>query len=193
MNPDSADRLCSAEIATPLGLMTASFGAGALLFFEFKEEERKAEDGSAGDGVRHGGGSVRLVSCDAQAGSNTASLADRLASELGGYFAGTRTAFSIPLAPSGTPFQKRVWAQLRTIPYGSTLTYAEQAVALGDPKAVRASASANGKNPIAILIPCHRVIGSDGSLTGYAGGLGRKKFLLELERGRRSPELPGLT
>lgn len=97
------------------------------------------------------------------------------------YFEGTRKTFSIPLEPKGTHFQKKVWEKLETIPFGKTASYQEMANQLGDPKVIRAAASANGKNPIAIVIPCHRVIGSDGSLTGYAGGLHRKKWLLEHE------------
>ena len=97
------------------------------------------------------------------------------------YFAGERTKFEVKLAPEGTTFQKKVWEQLQTIPYGKTVSYQKMANDLGDPKVIRAAASANGKNPIAIVIPCHRVIGSDGSLTGYASGLHRKKWLLEHE------------
>lgn len=97
------------------------------------------------------------------------------------YFEGKRKEFELPLNPSGTAFQIKVWKLLETIPFGSTRTYHEIAVALGDPKVIRAAASANGKNPIAIIIPCHRVIGSDGSLIGYAGGLDRKKWLLDHE------------
>ena len=97
------------------------------------------------------------------------------------YFSKKREAFSFNLQPSGTDFQKRVWNALVTIPYGKTVTYQHMANTLGDPKVIRAAASANGKNPIAIVIPCHRVIGSDGSLTGYAGGLHRKKWLLAHE------------
>ena len=85
------------------------------------------------------------------------------------------------LSPEGTEFQKKVWSELLNIPYGKTATYQQMANTLGDPKVIRAAASANGKNPISIVIPCHRVIGSDGSLTGYAGGLHRKKWLLEHE------------
>jgi methylated-DNA-[protein]-cysteine S-methyltransferase len=98
------------------------------------------------------------------------------------YFSGSRQQFDLPLAPSGTPFQQKVWEQLRLIPYGNTISYLDLAKRLGDPKVIRAAASANGKNPIAIIIPCHRVIGSNGDLTGYAGGLGNKKWLLELEQ-----------
>lgn len=104
-----------------------------------------------------------------------------LEQELSEYFAGKRQVFSVPLSPFGTDFQQRVWQVLRTIPYGQTWSYKEQAIALGSPQSVRAVANANGQNHISILIPCHRVIGSNGTLTGYGGGLWRKKFLLELE------------
>lgn len=97
------------------------------------------------------------------------------------YFEGKRSRFNLKLSPEGTAFQKRVWRQLEDIPFGKTLTYQQMANNLGNPKVIRAAASANGKNPISIIIPCHRVIGSDGSLTGYAGGLPRKKWLLEHE------------
>ena len=97
------------------------------------------------------------------------------------YFAGTRTEFKLKLNPKGTEFQQRVWQELLNIPFNKTRSYLEQTKAIGDVKAIRAVASANGKNPIAIIIPCHRVIGSDGSLTGYAGGLWRKKWLLAHE------------
>lgn len=97
------------------------------------------------------------------------------------YFEGNRKEFTLKLSPKGTDFQKRVWEELRKIPYGKTVNYLQIAKRLGDPKVIRAAASANGKNPISIIIPCHRVIGSDGSLTGYAGGLHRKEWLLEHE------------
>lgn len=97
------------------------------------------------------------------------------------YFAGSRTEFDLKLNPQGTEFQQSVWNELLHIPFGKTRTYLEQTKKIGDPKAIRAVASANGKNPIWIIIPCHRVIGSDGSLTGYAGGIWRKKWLLEHE------------
>ena len=102
-------------------------------------------------------------------------------SQLNDYFEGKRTRFDCKLNPQGTDFQKRVWNALLDIPFGKTRTYLEQAKTLGDVKAIRAVASANGKNPLWIVVPCHRVIGSDGSLTGYAGGLWRKKWLLEHE------------
>ena len=101
--------------------------------------------------------------------------------QLDEYFNGTRTAFNLKLNPKGTDFQKRVWNELLLVPYGKTRSYLEQSKKLGDAKAIRAVASANGKNPIWIIIPCHRIIGSDGSLTGYAGGIWRKKWLLEHE------------
>ena len=97
------------------------------------------------------------------------------------YFEGLRKEFSLPLDPEGTEFQKRVWNRLLQIRYGETLTYGQQSAELGDMKAIRAVAAANARNPLAILIPCHRVIGADGSLTGYAGGLWRKKWLLDHE------------
>lgn len=103
------------------------------------------------------------------------------AQQLEEYFLGKRNSFDLNLNPNGTDFQKKVWRKLRDIPYGKTCSYLDMAKKLGDPKVIRAAASANGKNPIAIIIPCHRVIGSDGSLTGYAGGLHRKKWLLNLE------------
>ncbi|MEO8690250.1 MAG: methylated-DNA--[protein]-cysteine S-methyltransferase [Solirubrobacteraceae bacterium] len=100
------------------------------------------------------------------------------------YFAGERTAFDLPLRPAGAPFQLRVWEALLRIPYGETASYGELARELGHPTAARAVGAANGRNPIAIVVPCHRVIGSNGSLTGYAGGLECKRALLDLEVGR---------
>lgn len=97
------------------------------------------------------------------------------------YFNGERRDFTFKLNPSGTEFQKKVWQGLLEIPFGKTMSYQELSIKLGDVKAIRAVASANGKNPLWIVVPCHRVIGTDGSLTGYAGGLWRKKWLLEHE------------
>ena len=107
----------------------------------------------------------------------------RLKAELKEYFEGTRKIFSVPLDLQGTEFQKKVWNGLHEIPFGHTQTYHDQARKYGDIKAIRATASANGKNKIVIVVPCHRVVGQDGSLTGYSGGLWRKKWLLEWERG----------
>jgi O-6-methylguanine DNA methyltransferase len=106
---------------------------------------------------------------------------ERLKEELAEYFAGNRSKFGVPIHEPGTPFQERVWAALREIPYGETRSYGELARSLGDPAAVRAVAQANGRNRIAILVPCHRVIGADGGLGGYGGGLWRKRRLLEIE------------
>lgn len=103
------------------------------------------------------------------------------ADQLREYFEGERQVFNIPLNLRGTDFQKRVWEALREIPYARTTSYLELSKTLGDVKAIRAVAAANGKNPLWIIVPCHRVIGSDGSLTGYAGGLHRKKWLLDHE------------
>ena len=104
------------------------------------------------------------------------------ADQLDAYFAGELTTFDLPLAPRGSGFQQRVWAALQQIPYGQTASYGELAERVGSPGAARAVGLANGKNPIGIVIPCHRVVGSNGSLTGYGGGLDRKRQLLDLER-----------
>ena len=103
--------------------------------------------------------------------------------QLAEYFAGTRREFDLPLAPSGTPFQERVWAALREIPYGETTSYGELAEHIGSPGAARAVGLANGRNPIGIVVPCHRVVGSTGALTGYGGGIETKRKLLAAERG----------
>ena len=114
--------------------------------------------------------------------------------QLDSYFAGSLRDFNIPMLATGTEFQRRVWAELGRIPYGQAISYLELARRLGDEKCIRAAARANGANPIAILIPCHRVIGSDGSLVGYGGGLDMKEFLLRLEgvlpKAPRQPPLP---
>lgn len=115
--------------------------------------------------------------------TGTSDVTDRAAAYLDEYFARRRKTFDIPLLMVGTDFQKSVWRLLLDIPYGELISYGELARRLGNPKAVRAVAAANGANPISILVPCHRVIGSDRKLTGYGGGLDAKKFLLELETG----------
>ena len=107
---------------------------------------------------------------------------DAAVAQLDEYFAGTRTAFDVPLDPVGTPFQHASWAILREIPYGETITYGEQARRLGDVNATRAVGAANGRNPLSVIVPCHRVIGADGKLTGFAGGLDTKAWLLAHER-----------
>jgi methylated-DNA-[protein]-cysteine S-methyltransferase len=104
-----------------------------------------------------------------------------VARQLDEYFDGSRTTFELALAPAGTPFQRRVWDELTRIPWGGTVTYGELAARAGHPGAARAVGAAVGRNPISILVPCHRVVGADGTLTGYAGGVGRKAYLLALE------------
>lgn len=105
----------------------------------------------------------------------------RARKQLDEYFHGKRTEFDLPLAPTGTPFQRRAWDELAKIPYGTTISYGEQARRVGRPKGARAVGMANGRNPLSIVVPCHRVIGADGSLVGYGGGLAIKKWLLEFE------------
>jgi methylated-DNA-[protein]-cysteine S-methyltransferase len=104
--------------------------------------------------------------------------------ELAEYFEGSRQFFDVPVAPTGTPFQRRVWSELREIPYSTTATYSEIAARIGLPGAARAVGAANAKNPVSIIVPCHRVVGSNGSLTGYAGGIEAKRWLLDHERAR---------
>ena len=122
-------------------------------------------------------------------GDRVPSTLPEVGRQLGEYFAGQRTRFDVALSPQGTPFQQRVWAALLDIPFGETRTYGELAAAIGQPGASRAVGLANGRNPISIVVPCHRVVGASGKLTGYAGGIARKSFLLALERGE-NPQLP---
>ena len=116
-----------------------------------------------------------------EGGGRTNDLLNRVEAQLKEYFAGKRTTFDLPLEPSGTDFQLNVWELLRRIPYGVTTSYGELARRLGDPKASRAVGAANGANPIPIIVPCHRVVGSKGELTGFGGGIERKRWLLEHE------------
>jgi methylated-DNA-[protein]-cysteine S-methyltransferase len=109
-------------------------------------------------------------------------ILDQTVAQLEEYFAGTRREFDLPLDPLGTPFQQSAWMVLRSIPYGRTMSYGEQARRLGDPNKARAVGAANGKNPLSIVVPCHRVIGSTGHLTGFGGGLEAKSWLLDHER-----------
>ncbi|NMM89355.1 cysteine methyltransferase [Rhodococcus sp. SRB_17] len=148
---------------SPIGPLTLVASANGLCGLYMAEHRHKPDESTFGD------------SAPANFGEVEAQLAE--------YFSGERTEFTVPLDPSGTEFQHRVWAALRTIPYGQTWTYLDLAQTLGNPLAVRAVAAANGKNPISIIVPCHRVVGSDGSLTGFAGGLDRKRYLLERESG----------
>jgi AraC family transcriptional regulator of adaptative response/methylated-DNA-[protein]-cysteine methyltransferase len=158
------------RIATPLGPMVAGATADALCLLEFADRRMLP---TQLDRVGRALGAVLVP------GSND--LLAAASAELAEYFAGSRQAFSVPLRPAGTPFQERVWEELRRIPFGETASYAEVARRIGRPSAVRAVARANGDNRLAILIPCHRVIGASGALTGYGGGLWRKRRLLEIE------------
>ena len=124
---------------------------------------------------------VTAIHFSAGGAQDASPLLDAAEAQLWEYFAGTRRTFDLPLAPHGTAFQRRVWAALRTIPYGETRTYGELAAAIDSPNASRAVGMANHRNPLPIVIPCHRVIGANGTLTGYAGGLEIKRRLLALE------------
>jgi len=160
------------RVPTPLGAMIVGATDDALRLLEFADPEAVEEQ-------------LRRVrkQLDAFIVPGETDVTRRTADELASYFAGELREFSVPLEAGGTAFQEAVWAELRMIPYGTTRSYGEQARRIGRPEAVRAVARANGDNPIAIIIPCHRVIGADGTLTGYGGGLWRKKRLLELEQG----------
>jgi AraC family transcriptional regulator of adaptative response/methylated-DNA-[protein]-cysteine methyltransferase len=162
--------VCVREIETPIGKMLAAASDTQLVLFEFPH--RRMIDTQL-DRVR------RAVGCELEPGDSPVFAI--LRTQLDEYFDGRRREFSVPLHAPGTPFQMRVWAELRRIPSGTTTTYGRLANAIGQPNAVRAVARANGDNRIAILIPCHRVIGSTGELVGYGGGLWRKRKLLELE------------
>ena len=126
---------------------------------------------------------------DANLVERNSPVLDRARAQLEEYFRGERREFDLPLAPRGTEFQRRVWQRLRDIEYGTTTTYGALAQELGNPSAARAVGLANGSNPIPIVIPCHRVIGANGALTGFGGGLPMKSALLELERADRQPRL----
>lgn len=133
------------------------------------------------EGDENGISKISVLDADMASGTAIPDVLAEGVKELTEYFEGQRNTFSFKLNPNGTDFQKKVWAALLEIPFGTTTSYQALSVKLGDVKAIRAVASANGKNPLWIVVPCHRVIGSDGSLTGYAGGLWRKKWLLEHE------------
>ena len=135
------------------------------------------------------GFSVISIADEGSISENIPEVLQEAVSQLNDYFEGKRTDFNFKLNPSGTDFQQKVWQALLEIPFGKTTSYLDLSKKLGDVKAIRAVASANGKNPLWIVVPCHRVIGSDGSLTGYAGGLWRKKWLLEHENPARRQEL----
>jgi AraC family transcriptional regulator, regulatory protein of adaptative response / methylated-DNA-[protein]-cysteine methyltransferase len=152
------ETLTLARMDTPLGPMVAAASTTALRLLEF---DRPGLEPHGGWGRSH--------------------VLDRTEREIEEYFAGRRRAFTVPLELGGTPFQRQAWESLLRIPYGETRSYGEQAAAMGRPRAVRAVGRANGANRIALIVPCHRVIGADGSLTGYGAGVWRKERLLVLE------------
>jgi AraC family transcriptional regulator of adaptative response/methylated-DNA-[protein]-cysteine methyltransferase len=173
----------TARIDTPIGELIAAATDTHLLLFEF-EHRRRYETQVAR--VRE------ALTCDIAPGESP--VFDTLRTQLAEYFAGDRREFDIPMHVPGTEFQMKVWAALQRIPCGTTTSYGRLAESIGQPTAVRAVARANGDNRVAILIPCHRVIGSDGQLVGYGGGLWRKKKLLQLEgRGLTLPLFEALT
>jgi methylated-DNA-[protein]-cysteine S-methyltransferase len=141
------------------------------------------------EGDENGVSSLTVLNNKVTASSTIPEVLEDAVRQLNEYFKGERKTFSLTLNPQGTDFQKRVWDALLTIPYGKTTSYLQLSKDLGNVKAIRAVANANGKNPIWIIVPCHRVIGSDGSLTGYAGGLFRKQWLLEHENPFRQQSL----
>ncbi|WP_028603371.1 methylated-DNA--[protein]-cysteine S-methyltransferase [Ottowia thiooxydans] len=162
---------------TPVGEMIAVFSPRGLRMLEFIGQPRVDREMAQVEAAAGG---------PAVAGQN--SLTEQLGRELAEYFAGARRVFDVPLDLLGTPFQMRVWKALLEIPYGETWSYGQEARHIGSPTASRAVAAANGQNKVSIVVPCHRVIGSNGTLTGYGGGLPRKQFLLALEEGAAQPQ-----
>lgn len=159
------------KIETPLGTMIACASENGICMLEFSDIKNLPKE-------------LKEISkyFDSEIIEDENPHFKTLEKELTEYFDGKRKNFSVPLFPIGTGFQKNVWEILQTIPYGITKSYQQQADIMGNPKAVRAVANANGQNKISIIIPCHRVIGSNGKLTGYGGGIWRKQKLLELEK-----------
>jgi len=156
------------RIDSPIGpLMLAADDAG-LRHIEFRDNRHPANHADW-----HGGDNEVLQATEAQ---------------LGEYFAGARRDFDLPLSPQGTDFQLQVWRELARIPFGATISYAQLAQRIGNPEAVRAVGAANGRNPLPIVLPCHRVIGADGALVGFGGGLPTKQFLLRLEGALPEPQ-----
>lgn len=158
------------RIPTPLGPMLAGATEKGICLFEFADRRMLETQLSR---IR------RIFKAELISGSNK--HFDALNEQMEEYFAGKRKEFTVPLVIDGTPFQEKVWEALLKIPFGETRSYKDQAKMIGNPKAVRAVANANGDNRIAIIVPCHRVIGANGKLVGYGGGLWRKKYLLNLE------------
>ncbi len=172
----NGERVVIAMLETPLGPMLAGATDKGINFLEYTDRRM----------LEHNLNTMRRrFGCAVVPGKHP--LLDRLREQLQEYFQGTRREFTLPLASRGTPFQDRVWQELRRIPHAETISYDELARRVRQPTAQRAVARANGMNCVAILIPCHRVIGKDGTMTGYGGGLWRKRLLLELERTGRLP------
>ncbi|WP_169973901.1 methylated-DNA--[protein]-cysteine S-methyltransferase [Tautonia rosea] len=162
--------LTTAQLNTPIGPMLAGLTDEGLALLEFTDPERLTAQLLA---------TKRWLGCTVEDGTHL--LLEQLATELDEYFEGRREAFTIPLVLAGTSFERDAWGALQAIPYGETRSYAEQARSIGRAKAVRAVGRANGRNRLAIVVPCHRVIASGGRLCGYSGGLWRKQYLIELE------------
>lgn len=173
--------LTSHRYDTPLGEMLALFTPRGLALLEFTDGTARLDTELRQ--VEQAAGGPARPAADARA--------DALGEQLARYFEGSLKGFDVSFDLVGTPFQQQVWRALLEIPYGRTWSYGQEAAHIGRPTASRAVAAANGQNKIAIVVPCHRVIGSSGQLTGYGGGLPRKRWLLALEQGL--PELPGLT
>ncbi|WP_454967602.1 methylated-DNA--[protein]-cysteine S-methyltransferase [Capnocytophaga leadbetteri] len=165
-------KLYKKKITTPIGAMIAMATDEAICLLDFFDSKTLLIDQTIA--MQH----FKITDDE----EKDTPLLLELAHQLNEYFAKERKEFTLPIELIGTSFQQKVWKMLQIIPYGETRTYKEQAIAVGNPKGVRAVANANAKNRISIIIPCHRVIGTNGTLTGYAGGLDRKKFLLDLER-----------
>lgn len=161
-----------ATLPTPIGALQAICSEAAVVSLGFPDRDNTPRQCA---NLRRTNPKARITE-----GENAVSRA--LKAQLAAYFVGERKVFDLPLDARGTPFQQQVWAVLRDIPYGKTWSYRDQAERIGRPKAVRAVASANARNPIALVIPCHRVIARNGQLAGYGGGVSRKAFLIELER-----------
>lgn len=166
--------ISTTTMASPVGELVLGASDRGLRFVLWPGERRRLDLGP--DGGPDGGPDT-----DAARVARERILDDAVA-QLEEYFAGTRTEFDLPLDPVGTAFQRSAWDVLRTIPYAGTMSYGEQARALGDPNKARAVGAANGKNPISIVVPCHRVVGANGALTGFAGGIESKAWLLDHER-----------
>lgn len=169
----AASTVATAEIDSPLGTLVAGATDAGICLLEFRDRAILEAQVAR----------VRTRVVPTVGGSHP--LLGRLRHELAEYFAGQRREFSLPLVSPGTPFQVKVWNALRAIPFGQTISYEELARRVGVPDGQRAAGHANGQNPIAIVIPCHRVVNKDGKLGGYGGGLWRKRLLLSLERGEQ--------